>query len=535
MNRSVMTHSLGKKIGIASLIMMTSVFLSRIIGLFRDMVIADFAGIAASVDAYDIAFMIPDYLNHLAAGGFLSITFIPIFSDYMSRNRENDGWRIFSIILNSIGCLLLALVIAGMVFTPDLIDLVAHEKGPVVQGMAVQMTRIILPAQLFFFAGGLFMAAQYAKERFLIPALSPLIYNLGIIAGGLILGPSLGMEGFCWGVLGGAFLGNFLIQLWGAGRIGMKYNLRFGIRHPDFIKYIRLTLPLMVGFGMMFSMEFLVKFFAARLPEGSNAALKYSKTIMLIPVGLFGQAVAVASYPFMARLAAEKQITEMNELINTALRYLSFVIPFSVMMILERHELVQIIYERGQFGPDDTVFTAGILVFLLPGAFALSAYTVLARGYYAMQNTLYPAVFGIIAVTASLPVYWYGKQWMGAQGVALAVSISVISQVVLFYVLWNRRTDNRESRRVFSLYAKIVGISVVLGILAEWFRRWAFAGPAHHGSMEALGVCCVIGGGYSLLFLGCAYVLKIEEIKTYVYKLTRVTKKVIGPPAEPEA
>jgi len=521
-----MTHSLKKKIGIASLIMMTSVFLSRIIGLLREASIAYIGGIGPQVDAYNIAFIIPDYLNHIAAGGFLTITFIPIFSAYLSCKRENEGWRIFNIILNSIGSVLLILVVAGMIFTPQFIDIVAHgEKDPSVRSLAVHMTRIILPAQLFFFAGGLFMAVQYAKENFLIPALSPLIYNLGIIAGGLVLGPSLGMEGFCWGVLAGAFLGNFLLQMWGASRVGIKYDFCYGLKHPDFHKYIRLTLPLMLGFTMIFSMEFLIKFFGAFLPEGNIAALNFSKTIMLIPVGLFGQAVGVASFPFMARLAAENRKSEMNTLLNTALRYLSLVIPFSIMLIVMRYDLVRLLYERGKFNPEATILTSTILVFILPGAFALSVYTVVVRGYYAVQNTLFPAIFGTIAVLCSLPVYWYGMQWFGAQGIALAVTLSVSLQVLLLYILWNRRTHNSNSRGVYVLYLKVILISIPTGILAEWIRRRFLAGTGDIGLLKALWSCCTIGGGYCLLFFGCAFLMKIEEIKPIIHRLTRIFHK----------
>ena len=232
-----MAHSLGKKIGIASLILITSIFLSRIIGLLREMAVAYVGGANLSVDAYKTAFMIPDIFNHIAASGFLSVTFIPIFSGYLSRDSEKKGWKIFNIILNSFGAMLLTLVVIGVIFTPEFIDIVARGKDdPEFRSQVVRMTRIILPAQLFHMSGGLFMAVQYAKERFLVPALSPLIYNLGIIMGGLVLGRFIGVEGFCWGVLAGAFLGPFLLQMWGARRVGMKYSLCFGLRNPDFVQ-----------------------------------------------------------------------------------------------------------------------------------------------------------------------------------------------------------------------------------------------------------------------------------------------------------
>ena len=522
-----MTHSLHKKIGIASIILMSSVFLSRIIGLLRETIVAYIGGVGASVDAYNLAFIIPDYLNHLAAGGFLSITFIPMFSGYLSRNREDEGWRIFSIIFNCVGILLVLLVILGMIFTPELINLVAKGRvDPTFREDVVRMTRIILPAQLFFFAGGLFMAVQYSREKFLIPALNPLIYNLGIILGGGLLGPVIGMEGFCWGVLAGAFAGAFLIQAWGAARAGLKYRFNFQLQHPDFFKYIRLTLPLMVGFTMIFSMEFLMKFFGAYLPEGNVAILNYSRTIMLIPVGLVGQAVATASFPFLAQLALENRLKEMNGLINTTLRYLSMVIPFSVLLIVVRYEIVQIVFQRGKFAASDTPLAAAVLIFMLPCAFALSGYTVIVRGYYAMQNTLFPALFGTLAVVASLPLYWYGMKELGARGIALAVSLSIIFQVTLLYILWNRKTGNRESSGVYRLYLKIILISIPAGILAEWFRRGLLAGYGGAGKLHALWICCAVGAGYCLLVATSGYLFKLEEIQIFMRRFNGVWNRL---------
>jgi len=238
-----MTVSFGKKIGIASLIMMLSVFASRLIGLVREMVIADFGGATTMVDAYQAAFLVPEILNHLVASGFLSVTFIPIFTRYLARDREEEGWHTFSLILTVFGAALLILMAAAFVLAPYLIDsLAAGRDDPVFTALAVRMTRIIIPAQFFFFSGGLFMAVQFAHGKFSFPALAPLIYNIGIILGGVLLGNRVGVEGFSWGVLAGAFVGNFLLQFWAARRVGLQYRPVFDLSHPDLRKYVRLTL-----------------------------------------------------------------------------------------------------------------------------------------------------------------------------------------------------------------------------------------------------------------------------------------------------
>ena len=157
------------------------------------------------------------------------------------------------------------------------------------------------------------------------------------------------MEGFSWGVLAGSFLGNFAIQYRGARKVGMKYTPTLDFTHPDFIAYIRLTLPLMVGLTMTFSTEFFLKFFGSYLPEGSIACLNYGLRIMFILVGLLGQAVGTASFPYLARLAAENQIPEMNRLLDNTLKYLSLIIPFSMLLMILRHEVVAILFERGRF------------------------------------------------------------------------------------------------------------------------------------------------------------------------------------------
>ncbi|GBC62475.1 murein biosynthesis integral membrane protein Mu rJ [Desulfonema ishimotonii] len=513
--------SVYKKVGLASLIMMASVLLSRVIGLLREMVIAFIGGAGGEVDAYQVAFVIPEILNHILASGFLSVTFIPIFSRYLAEDREAEGWRVFSLILTGFGTVLLLFILLASVFTPLLIDLIAPGlEDPATRAAAVRMTRIIMPAQFFFFTGGLLMAVQFAKEQFAIPALAPLLYNLGIIAGGLVLGPALGMEGFSWGVLAGAFAGNFVVQLWGAKKAGMKFYLLFDFRHPDLKKYVLLSLPLMLGLTMTFSTEFFLKFFGSYLPTGSIASLNYGMRIMFILVGFFGQAVGVASFPYMARMVAENRLAEMNDLLNTTLRYLSLVMPFSALIMVLRHEVVLILFQRGRFDEAATALTARVLLWLMTGTIAFAAQTVVVRGYYAMQDTLFPAIFGTAGVILSIPLYGYGMQKMGVNGVALAISVSAILQVMMLYILWNRRTRNSGSRAVYRFMAKIALISAGIGILLAYTRQALLLSlpglPALTGSLV---ICLLVGIIFLMLLLAAGYFLRIKELSEMADKI----------------
>ncbi len=507
----------GRKVGLASVIMMGSILLSRIMGLVRDSVIAALDGASLAVDAYRVAFVVPELLNHILASGFLSVTFIPILTRHMAAGREDEGWRVLSVILMIFGSLLVLLILGAVVWAPSLIDLLAPgRQDPVFKTLAVRMTRIILPAQLFFFTGGLFTAVQFARERFFIPALAPLVYNLGIILGGLLLGPLLGMEGFAWGVLAGALIGNCVLQYCGARAAGMRLRPAWDWRHPDLVRYIMLTLPLMLGLTMTFSMEIFSKLFGSYLPAGNIARIEYAIRIMMALVAFFGQAVGVAVYPYLARFAAGDQLEEMNRLLNQALRYIALVIPFAAVAMAVRRELVFLIYQRMRFTAADTAATADILGFLLIGAVGFAGQTIVNRGFYARQNTVLPTVYGSLAVIVSLPVYYLGMRWLGAGGIGIAIAFSAVAQVLFIYVIWNRRSGNRESAGVYGFYLRMALTSLPLFVLLEACRRMLAGslGPQTVGG--SLLTLILVGGLGTALMLAVGRLTKIGEIDAVV-------------------
>jgi len=307
--------------------------------------------------------------------------------------------------------------------------------------------------------------------------------------------------------------------------VGMRYHATVDFRHPDLKHYVRLTLPLMLGLTMTFSTEFFLKFFGSFLPRGSIAALNYGLRVMLILVGLFGQAVGVASFPFMARFAVENKIAEMNALLNRMLRYLALVIPLSALVIVLRREIVTMLFQRGRFDEAATALTANALLFLLTGAFAFAAQTIVVRGYYAMQNTLFPAVFGTLAVLASIPLYLAGMHLMGVGGVAWAISASAVIQAALLYAAWNRKTRNPDSFTVYALYARMALLAAAVGLALEWMKRRVFGINSVDTFLENLMVC----GGVTLLFggllLAAGHLFKMHEISEFLYRLRERIKR----------
>ena len=362
------------------------------------------------------------------------------------------------------------------------------------------------------------MAVQFAREKFLIPALAPLLYNTFTIIFGLALNAFMGIEGFAWGVLAGAFTGNFLLQYFGAKRIGLKIYPSINVKHPEFIRYLILTLPLMLGLTMVFSTELLLKYFGSFLAEGSIAAMNYGLRIMYILVGLFGQAVGMASYPFMSRLAAEHKMDHLNQLLNKTLKFLLLVIPVSVLLMVLRHEIVMILFKRGKFDLEATGITADVLPFILAGTFAYAAQTLVVRAYYSIQNTWLPTVFSTLVVLMSLPLFYILMKLMGIKGIGLALSITATAQVSCLFKFWNIKTHNTMGKEVYKFFIKIVAISAGMGailwkteiILHNLINTVSFAG--------ALSVCIITGMIFLMLFICAGSIFNIEEISFMVQK-----------------
>jgi putative peptidoglycan lipid II flippase len=275
---------------------------------------------------------------------------------------------------------------------------------------------------------------------------------------------------------------------------------------------------------MTFSTEFFFRLFGSYLPQGSIAVLNYGLRIMLILVGLFGQAAGTASYPFLARLVAENKLDEMNRLLNNTLRYLAMVIPFSVLLMVLRSEVVRIIFQRGKFDAAATALTAEVLIFLLIGTFAFAAYTVVVRGYFATQNTLFPALYGTIVVIVSIPLYLLGMNLLGVRGVALAVSVSGIFQVTVLYALWNKRSNNTESRGVYAFYGKVMCLAAGLGIFLAGFKSkalfWIDASTLHGSLM----VSFLTGAVFTIILLATGYGLKIKEVTELMNRVVKNRK-----------
>jgi putative peptidoglycan lipid II flippase len=526
-------------IGIASLLWAASIFLSRLMGLVREQIIGRTLGASRQADLYFASFTLPDFLNYLLAAGALSIVFIPIFLNHFQKGDEERAWRSFSVIANCIVVIGTIGIGALMIFARPLAALIAPGFTEAVEvDTLVRLTRIILPAQFFHVVGGLLSAALQAQNRHALPAMAPLVYSACIIIGGLIGSyfPGLGGEGFAWGVLAGSVAGPFGLPLYGCLRSRMRWMPVLSLRDPDLIRYLRLSLPIMIGFSIVVVDEWIVKNQASYLEAGSLSYLQYGRTLMKVPIGVFGMAAGVASYPTISGLVAEGAIAEAYALLCRAVRLmLALTFAAQVCLTVAGFEAVYLIWGlfANRFSILDAQHTADALGFLCIGLAGWAAQTVISRGFYALGNTWLPTLVGTAIAVAMVPLYVLLRQHAGATGLAIASSISITVYVLLLGWLQRRRFERALAPRGETLHgAGMLGAAlrmafaafaaIGLGLLARAaLLEWLPDTQAATVILRAILLCSFGIAAYA----GLAHLLGVRDIAdlrdVFLHKLWR--------------
>ncbi len=467
-----------QRMGAAALILAASAILSRLMGLVRDKVISWQFGAGGEADLYFAAFVVPDIINYLLAGGFMSITIIPLLAARL-REDEDDAWRFFSCVFFWMLAASLALTGAGMLWAEPLARLTAPGFSPEASARLAFFMRLILPAQVFFLSGACFTALLLLRRQFSVPALTPLIYNGCIIAAGLLLplipgaaglfgaGGDMGMTGYCMGVTLGAGLGAFLLPLRAAAAGGLRLAPVW--RHPLMGRFLLIALPLMLGQTVIMLDEQFLRVFGSLVGDGAVSLLNYGRRIAQVPVGLVGQAAAVASYPFLVRLLAEGDTERFDETLRAALAgSLGLIIPCALWMTAAAWPILGIIFQGGRFGPEETLAALPLTRLMLAPTPFWIIYMVLVRAYYAHGDTLTPALTGTAVTLVCLPLYPCVAVPRGAWAVAALSGLSVSVYVVWLLWIWARRHGAAAFDGLAALAARCLACSAPAAG-AAWF------------------------------------------------------------------
>jgi len=488
---------------------------SRVLGLIREIVTAWLFGATNAKAAYVIAYYIPFFVQRLLLGGTLSIVFIPTISRYLAHHGEREARTVSGILFTLVFGMGILMVIAGQVLAPLIIPLAApgFAASPGLVALAVQLTRIIFVAMLFLALSVYVTGYLQAHQQFTVPAFAPLVFNVVIIAGTLLLGPTIGIQGLAisW-ILGTA--AQFLVQLPSARRLGLRM-LPLDLRHPAVGELVKLAVPAMLGLAVVEINAYVGRFFASLLPPspGVNpvAVLDYAYEVIQAPVGIFAISIATAIFPLLSRHAAADNTADLRATTSLGLRATVFAIaPVAAIAIVLREPLIQLLFERGQFTVEATRAVAAAMAAYAFGLPAIAIYYVVTRTFYALHDMATPVRVGVFMIALNAVLDYLLMRWLGAPGIALATAIvSTLNVGALLWIL-RGRFSSLEGRRLARTTVRI-GVAAVLSAVAMLgILQILPAGAAFAGAVLRMTIGAAVGG---VVYLAVCRLLSVEELR----------------------
>jgi putative peptidoglycan lipid II flippase len=516
-------HQVMRAAGIVSLAFMAS----RLMGLIRDIAISYYFGAStAEVIAYTYASRIPEFIFNVTVGGALGSAFIPTFSAYFARDDEAGAWRLFSAVINLVLIATTALAGLAALLAPwimaSFISPVQSAEYPTLLPLATSMMRVMLLTPIIFGVSGVLMGALNARQHFLAPALAATMYNVGIIVGMVVLAPNV------WGLAVGTVLGalgHLLVQIPSLRRERPRYQPIFLLKDDGVRQVLRLMGPRVLGLSFSYLNPIAIAFLTRPLTAASVVALERAFRITLMPYSIVGQALGVAAFPTLSTLAAQQDWPAMRRLIASALRaILFFGLPLAALLMVVRQPLVAILFERGEFTAEDTFLVSWGLLFYAIALIALAALEVVARAFYALQDTTTPVVAGIaqlplMALFSALLAYVLFPRWglLPLGGVALGYTLSNIVEVGALLWLLQRRLGGLDGHILWPAAQKLA-LAVVGMMAAMQATLWAMAETAVWWQLllpSAVGAA---------VYLPLCWWLAIPETKQLLALLQKLTR-----------
>ncbi len=445
--------------------------LSRLLGIVRDKILAVQFGAGNELDIYYAAFRLPDLIYNLLILGVLSAGFIPVFLSVFENgdNKNKEAWKLVSNVLNILGLSLIVLAIIFEIFAEPMVKIITPGFDAEKIKLTVMFTRIMMISPIFLGFSAVLSSVLQATKRFLIFSLAPIMYNLGIIIGALLLVPIFGLKGLALGVVFGAFL-HLLIQIPAVFSLGFKYSLIFDRREKNFLKILKMTGPRILGLASGQLNLLVITFFASLLPIGSLAVFNFANNLQSLPLGLFGVSFAVAAFPSLAKAYNEKKQENFRQIKQKTYRQIIFyVLPFTVWFYIFGAELISLTLSGGNFSSASQTLTA-LRIFCLSLPFQ-SLLPLLARSFYASGDSWRPFWGAFISLLVNVGLAFWGIQYFGLNGLIASFGVSSFVNFILL-TFWQK--DSAKFSFVYSIkiFLSVGALAVVAFVVRHFLHRF---------------------------------------------------------------
>jgi putative peptidoglycan lipid II flippase len=510
---------------------------SRILGVVREIVLARLFGASAdpSMDAFNVAFRVPNLVRDLFAEGAMTAAFVPTFIRTLNASGREAAWRLGNLVINALLIVTGVLVIAGILFADPITRAIASgERFASVPGkleLTAQLTRIMLPFLTTVAVAVAMMGMLNSLHRFFVPALSPAMFNVATILAAFTLVPlmpSIGLPHIAGiaiaAVLGG--IGQIAVQCPALRKEGFRYRPILDFRDPGVREILRLMAPSTLALAAVQINVLVNTALATTEPDGAVSWLQYAFRLMYLPIGLFGVSIATAALPHLSKHAAESDKTAMRTTISSSLRLMLMLnVPATIGLIALAQPIVQLLLEWGKFTPYDTAATAAALMFYAPGLLGYSAVKIASPSFFSLGDSRTPVIVSVASVGVNLALNLALVRIMGYRGLALGTAIAALVNALSLLVLLGRRLDGLDGRQVGAAFVKILIASVVMGIAAFFTAGWlANALPGVSWQWRTLRVCGAIGAGLIAL-VASARLLGIDELTVAMNRLLRTVRR----------
>ena len=509
---------------------------SRVLGLVRDQVLAAFFGAGNDMDAFVVAFRIPNLVRDLFAEGAMSAAFVPTFTRQLTLQGKHDAWRLGNNVLNALLVATGVLVIAGMVFARPLIALYAGDFASVPGKMelTVQLTRVVLPFLTMVAVAAAAMGMLNSLHHYFVPALSPAMFNVAAIAGVFLLVPLMPRFGLppimavAIAALAGG-IGQVALQWPSLRREGFRYERLLDLRDPAMRRVLILMGPGTIGLAATQVNLFVNTLLATSQGTGAASWLTYAFRLMYLPIGLFGVSIGTAVLPAVSRHATVGDVAGIRRTVSRGLAMMLMLnVPATLGLMVLATPIVQLLFERGHFLPSDTAATAAALRLYAVGLIGYSAVRIASPAFYGIGESRTPALVSISAIAINVIASVALVRAIGFQGLALGTSIAAIVNAALLLWLLRRRLGGLEGRLLLVTMLKVTAASSVMAITAVLTQHaMDRVAPGTRLAPQAVRLGATIGGSLAALAI-MAQILGVEAFHDAVEMLRARVRKLLG-------